>query len=341
MRDRRHLDGLRRVLDGADVVCATLAGATGPVLSNLSFDLVVIDEAAQALEASCWGALFKGKRAVLAGDHCQLPPTVISQEAERKGLKRTLFERAHETHGELAATMLTLQYRMHQDIMAWPSDTMYQGRLQAAEDCARRDLKTLASVDVEAAGIDEDLLRPLVLIDTGSEMEEKVEEGGESKLNEGEGRVAIECAKRLVSAGLDPSAIGIIAPYSAQVGALSQMRPWIWQPRERSYSWPQVTTLRGMRAGEERVESMEVATVDGFQGREKEVIILSLTRSNAKGDVGFVADRRRANVAITRARRQLIVVCDAETMRNDDFLGGLVARLEEAGSYFLASEFLE
>ena len=303
-----------RVLDDAEVVCSTLAGAINTVLREQRFDLVVIDEAAQALEASCWGALLKGQRAVLAGDHLQLPPTVLSDEAAKGALQQTLFERAHNLFGERAVTMLSVQYRMHASIMQWASDAMYGGSLEAAEECADRDFTCMTDVQTDHC---EQLRSPLVMIDTAGEYREGVEDAGESKLNEGEAWAAIGYAKSLIVDGrVNPDDVGIIAPYSAQVAALRKRRAHL-------------TSLNGL----------DIATVDGFQGREKEAIVVSLTRSSEKGGVGFVSDKRRSNVAATRARRQLALVCDCDTLKRDSFLKTLVEYVEKNGDYFIAEEF--
>jgi superfamily I DNA and/or RNA helicase len=352
------------VVSNARIVCCTLSGALTSSLRNETFDVVVIDEAAQALEPACWGAMFKGKKTVLAGDHLQLPPTVLSDEASKKGLAETLFARAHSKWPE-TAVMLTTQYRMHASIAQWASDEMYQGRLVAAPTVAERRLvfggarrsesnevtdrcaccddgehraSTFAfedvypGIDIERVGdIDGDidtanttrLLPALVLIDTaGCGMEERVEEEGDSTGNPGEARVAFAVAKRLIfSRSVKPTELGIIAPYSAQVGFLRELRA------EAGVETPELLKI-------------EIATVDGFQGREKDCVVLSATRSNEKGDVGFLADKRRMNVAVTRARMHCVLVCDTDTVgRNDAFLRRLVAHFEARGAYVAASEF--
>jgi superfamily I DNA and/or RNA helicase len=166
-------------------------------------------------------------------------------------------------------------------------------------------------------------LPALVLIDTaGCGMEERVEEEGDSTGNPGEARVAFAVAKRLVfSRSVKPTELGIIAPYSAQVGFLRELRA------EAGVETPELLKI-------------EISTVDGFQGREKDAIVLSATRSNEKGDVGFLADKRRMNVAVTRARMHCVLVCDTDTVgRNDAFLRRLVAHFEARGAYVAASEF--
>ena len=306
----RQKTAMKDVVSGARVVCATLSGALSGTLKFEDFDVVVVDEAAQALEASCWGAVLKGKKAVLAGDHLQLPPTVISDEAQEKGLSDTLFQRLHDLYGDGVARMLTVQYRMHTDIMQWSSDAMYQGKLTAAESVATHRL----------CGDGDDDPPVLLLIDTaGCDMEERVEEDGESKENPGEARVVMAVVKRLMNDhGVCVEDIGVITPYNGQVAI-----------------------LRELRAQHESMSALEVSTVDGFQGREKEAIIISAVRSNPNSEVGFLSDSRRMNVAVTRARKHCCLICDTDTARGDAFLAHLVEYFEAHGHISCAAEFVE
>ncbi|KAK9915598.1 hypothetical protein WJX75_001370 [Coccomyxa subellipsoidea] len=307
-RQQRAVD---EVLKKAAVVCATLSGALMRELRPLRFDLAVIDEAAQALEAASWSALLKVPRAVLAGDHLQLPPTVISEVAARKGLSETLFERLQGMYGDDISEMLTVQYRMHARIMQWSSDELYGGRLTAHASVAEHTL-----ADLKGVSLDGDDISVLTLIDTaGCGMEEAVEEDGDSKRNEGEAKVTLAHAQRLVSGGVRPEDIGIITPYNAQVHLLKELRP-------------------------SALSAMEISSVDGFQGREKEAIIISMVRSNDAKQVGFLSDRRRMNVAVTRARRHCALVCDSETVSGDEFLGRLVQYFEQHGAYLSAAELV-
>ena len=334
------------VVSHANIVCCTLSGSLTNAIRNETFDVVVIDEAAQALEPACWGAMFKARKTVLAGDHLQLPPTVVSDAAAKGGLATTLFARAHHRWPE-AAVMLTTQYRMHASIAQWASDELYQGRLVAApsaaerrltlggargdctakrSDCAEgtRDLRNVYPGDGDTISESTDVCLPaLVLVDTaGCGMEEQREEEGDSTGNPSEARVAFAVARRLVFSGsVLPEELGIIAPYSAQVGLLRELRA---------------------ASEDTRMARVEIATVDGFQGREKDCVVLSATRSNEKGDVGFLADARRMNVAVTRARMHCVLVCDTDTVgRHDAFLRRLVAHFEARGEYVAASEFDE
>ncbi|KAL5708165.1 myosin ATPase [Ranunculus cassubicifolius] len=309
-RKRQQL-AVTDVIKNADVVLATLTGASSHKLDSTSFDLVIIDEAAQALEISCWIALLKGSRCILAGDHLQLPPTIQSAEAERKGLGRTLFERLADLYGDEVMAMLTVQYRMHELIMGYSSKELYDSKLTAHSSVAGHMLCDLENVQQSTAS------EPaLLLIDiAGCDMEEKKDEE-DSTMNEGEADVAIAHARRLIQSGVQASDIGIITPYAAQV-----------------------VLLRNIRSKDDKLKNLEISTVDGFQGREKEAIIISMVRSNSKKEVGFLKDRRRMNVAVTRARRQCCIICDTETVTSDDFLKRLIEHFEEHGEYLSASEY--
>nr|XP_016441854.1 PREDICTED: DNA-binding protein SMUBP-2-like isoform X1 [Nicotiana tabacum] len=309
-RKRQQL-AVTDVLKNADVVLTTLTGALSKKLDGMSYDLVIIDEAAQALEIACWIALLKGSRCILAGDHLQLPPTIQSVEAEKKGLGKTLFERLADLYGDEITSMLTVQYRMHELIMNWSSGELYDNKIEAHSSVASHMLYHLE--DVKKTPSTESTL---LLIDiAGCDMEDKKDEE-DSTLNEGEAEVAIAHAKRLVESGVRASDIGLITPYAAQV-----------------------VFLKKLKSNEDKLKEMEISTVDGFQGREKEAIIISMVRSNSKKEVGFLSDRRRMNVAVTRARRQCCLVCDTETVSGDKFLKRLIEYFEEHGEYLSASEY--
>jgi superfamily I DNA and/or RNA helicase len=307
----RALDdaNVRLVIERAAVVLSTTTGADDRSIRDCFFDLVVVDEAAQAIEAACWIPLHHGRRAVLAGDHRQLPPTIVSQEAERKGLGRTLFERIEEAFGAAATRMLTVQYRMHETIMLWSSTAMYGGRIRAAAQVAGHLLRDLPEVAETP-----DTTTPMLWIDTaGCGFDESRDLHDGSKSNEGEAEIVRRHVGNLVEAGVRPEEIGVITPYNAQVQLL----------RERLAEH----------------EGLEVGTVDGFQGREKEAIVISLVRSNEDGEVGFLADARRLNVAVTRARRHVALVGDSATLANDAFLAVLVEYAQQQGEYRSAFEY--
>ncbi|TDZ26840.1 DNA polymerase alpha-associated DNA helicase A [Colletotrichum orbiculare MAFF 240422] len=325
-RERRCVSNLVRE---SKVVLATLHGAGGHQLRDQQFDVVIIDEASQALEAQCWVPLLSAKKAVCAGDHLQLPPTIKSLDSKAKKtppveggekhikgmtLETTLFDRLLALHGSSIKRMLTTQYRMHDKIMRFPSDELYEGRLVAAEAVKERLLKDLP-YEVEDT---EDTNEPLVFIDTqGGDYPEKSEDDdkdavkkakfslhGESKSNEMEAALVRQHAQSLVDAGVKPEDIAVVTPYNAQLALLAPLK--------------------------EEFPGIELGSVDGFQGREKEAVIVSLVRSNPEGEVGFLGEKRRLNVAMTRPKRSLTVIGDSETVkRGSTFLKRWMNFLED------------
>ncbi|KAI0845131.1 DNA helicase [Daldinia vernicosa] len=304
-RERRCVGTL---VGGSKVVLATLHGAGGNQLRGEKFDVVIIDEASQALEAQCWVPLLSASKAVCAGDHLQLPPTVKStnsktkpkaaakegDEKEKDGaiikgasLETTLFDRLLKLHGSSVKRMLTTQYRMHEKIMRFPSDELYESRLVAADAVKDRLLRELP-YEVQDT---EDTSEPVIFIDTqGGDYPEKNEEEedregkdgkgggkkgsirslfGESKSNVMEAALVKQHVKKLVDAGVRPEDIAVVTPYNAQLGLLAPLK--------------------------EAFPGIELGSVDGFQGREKEAVIVSLVRSNAEGEVGFLSEKRRLN----------------------------------------------
>ncbi|KAM4733526.1 DNA-binding protein SMUBP-2 [Anableps anableps] len=312
----RETAAIAQILKSADVVLSTNTGACddGPLkfLPAEHFDWVVIDECAQALESSCWIALLRARKCIVAGDYKQLPPTIKSQTAAAKGLSLSLMERLIQMYGDSVVRMLTVQYRMNSAIMEWASKEMYHGRLTAHCSVEGHLLKDLPGVSCV-----EETSTPLLLIDTAgcglSEMEIADEQ---SKGNQGEVDIVALHIKSLTQAGLKAKDIAVIAPYNLQVDLLRQ----------------------NLSA---RHPELEIKSVDGFQGREKEAVVLSLVRSNRKGEVGFLAEDRRINVAVTRARRHIAVVCDTQTIRNHAFLKSLVDHMTEFGEVRTAFEYLQ
>ncbi|KAG6070125.1 hypothetical protein E4U16_002571 [Claviceps sp. LM84 group G4] len=350
-RERRCVGNL---VAGSKVVLATLHGAGGFQLRNEDFDVVIIDEASQALEAQCWVPLLRAKKAVCAGDHLQLPPTIKTlnsktgvkrpsakqpsrdqgiegggEEEEEEdgtasqhgiiegmGLETTLFDRLLSLHGPSIKRMLTTQYRMHESIMRFPSDELYESKLLAAEGVKARLLR-----DLEYGVQDcEDTAEPVIFIDTqGGDFPERNEEQddekgaprkgkgsllGESKSNEMEAALVRRHVGGLVAAGVRPEDIAVITPYNAQLAILAPLK--------------------------EQFPGVELGSVDGFQGREKEAIVVSLVRSNPEGEVGFLGEKRRLNVAMTRPKRSLTVIGDSETMkRGSRFLQRWMEFLED------------
>lgn len=302
------------ILQRTRVVFLTCHGAGSRQLEGHGFDYVIIDEVCQALEATCWIPILKlvpGGRIILAGDHLQLPPTVKADpqvpDAVAKAesltlappatLETTLFDRILHMYGERCKALLSVQYRMNDEIMAFPNEQLYEGKLQAHESCAGVRLADIEGYDKdeeEAWGV------PLVFFDTtGAGMYER--EGdpddtsgtlmqSQSRSNENEADIIGKHIEALVAHGLPVTRIAVLSPYASQVALLSS----------------QLHAVYG--------HELEIGTVDGMQGREKDAIVLSLVRSNDAHEIGFLQDRRRLNVAMTRAKRHLAIVGDADTV---------------------------
>ncbi|HVC93354.1 MAG TPA: IGHMBP2 family helicase [Pirellulales bacterium] len=304
LADARRLENqaVAQILDTAHVVCATTTGLDDELLCERRFDLAVIDEACQATEPNSWVPLLRADRVVLAGDHCQLPPTVLSGDAAAQGFGVSLFERLMEQFGSATSRRLSVQYRMHAAIMEFSSREFYDAALTADPAVATHRLADLPGV--AACALTE---TPIEFVDTaGAGYDEETEPDGESRFNPQEAVLVAGRVEALVACGVSAEAIAVIAPYSAQVRLL----------RER-------LSLPGL----------EIDSVDGFQGREKEAIVISLVRSNAAGEIGFLSDIRRMNVALTRARRKLIVIGDSATLSSDAFYRRLLDYFEELGAY--------
>lgn len=286
------------IISNSSIVCATATSAGSWMLRDVEFDLVVIDEATQCPDPLIFIPLSKGRRAVMAGDPQQLPPTVLSAEALGLGLGTTLLER-HA--GD--AVMLEVQHRMNETIMHFPSRTSYDGRLIASPQVAHHRL--------EEIGVAHDPIResPLIFIDIAGKGWDDAREGeGGSSFNVGSAeRVAAEC-RRLIGRGLSPDAIAVITPYRAQVARLRPLLP----------------------------PGIDVDTIDSFQGREAEAVVVDLVRSNADAEIGFLSDTRRMNVALTRARRQLIVIGDSATISHHPYYAAFLDAVESHGSWLSA-----
>lgn len=295
----RHL--VQQVLSSADVVCTTLT-IDEELLGDRHFDLVVIDEACQCTEPAIWQAVLRANRVVLAGDHCQLPPTVLSKEAAREGFAISPMERLIGQLGEPIYKRLAVQYRMNETLMRFPSDQFYDGGLIADASVRTHRLGDLPDVTVDYQA------EPIMEFwDTaGAEWEEELEPEGESKRNPREAKWVVDQVRLFTEAGVEPEDIAVIAPYAAQVRLL----------RNRL-----------------QIAGLQVDTVDGFQGREKEVVLITFVRSNRIGEIGFLADTRRTNVALTRAKRTLRAIGDSSTLGGDPFYADLVTHFQEAGAY--------
>lgn len=305
----------KQVWNASDVIVATHAVCGDSLIKAKAFDWVILDEATQGIEPATWIPLLHAGKVVMAGDHRQLPPTVCAFRKDDKGLSFTLFERLHEILDKNSKVRLERQYRMHEHIMNFSSQEFYDSALCADPATAAHTLKDFSHLNV--GGLD---LAPFVFLDTaGLGYEEKIEEGTVSRFNPQEAKLVVKELERFLKAGISPSAIGIISPYNAQVKLLNSM---IFGEKDEP----------GSLAG------LEIDSVDAFQGREKEVVIVSLVRSNNEGELGFLTDTRRMNVAMTRARRKLIVIGDSATLSNLTFYSDLLKYAESINGYRSAWE---
>lgn len=276
----------------ARVIACTLVGSANRVLTNHTFTTLFIDEAAQALEAACWIAISKADRVILAGDHHQLPPTIKCIEAARGGLDRTLMQKVATNKPE-TVSLLKIQYRMHQDIMCFSSHWFYQDELKAAPEVSDRGILTYDT--------------PVVWFDTADcDFEEDQLSESLSRINKQEAALLVEqlqiyiekiTKERVLDERID---FGLISPYKSQVQYIRGLikRNAFFKPFRKLIT---------------------VHTVDGFQGQERDVIMISLVRANDQGNIGFLNDLRRMNVAITRARMKLIILGDASTLTKHTF----------------------
>ncbi|WP_020596941.1 AAA domain-containing protein [Spirosoma panaciterrae] len=295
----------------AQVITATLVGANHYTVRQLTYHTAVIDEAGQALEPACWIPILKAQKVVLAGDHCQLPPTIKSPEAARKGLARTLLEKCVELHPE-AVSLLDEQYRMHEHIMGYSSQVFYENKLKAHASVARHSLfegdTSLAFVDTAGCGFDEKL-------------------DGTSSTNPEEAALLMRHLSQQVA---DLSThynvenfptIALISPYKQQINILKEQL--LHYPDLQAYG-PKIS----------------VNTIDSFQGQERDIVYISLVRSNTEGDIGFLSDIRRMNVAMTRARKKLVIVGDSATLASLPFYADFITYAETLNTYQSAWEWM-
>ena len=287
----------------ARVISCTLAGSASRVLEGMRFATLFIDEAAQALEAACWIAIRRAGRVVLAGDHCQLPPTIKCYEALKGGLGLTLMERIVASNPQVV-TLLQVQYRMNEQIMQFSSEWFYGGKVQSAPEVRDRGI------------LDWDT--PMVWINT-ADLDGREEFVGESygRINRAEAALTLQTLEeyfekvgrqRVLDERLD---VGIISPYRAQVQHLRRL-------------------IRQSAALKPYRSLIAVNTVDGFQGQERDIIVISLVRANDEGQIGFLRDLRRMNVAITRARMKLIILGDVSTLTRHPFYRKLYDHIQSA-----------
>lgn len=300
------------VLDKVEVITATLVGANHYSIRNRHYQTIIIDEAAQALEPACWVSILKGDRVIMAGDHCQLPPTVKSTTNSSDGLYYTLFEKLVKKLPE-TVSLLDTQYRMNAQIMEYPSQKLYDGKLLAADNVKNWTLEG-----------DE---KPVLFIDTaGAGYEETIEESAIYNKEE-----ALFLYRHLLDniRGLRngkenqkyPS-IGVIAPYRQQATLLKEI---ILEDEELKAVYPPI----------------QVHTIDSFQGQEKDIIYISLTRSNSSQQIGFLSDMRRMNVAMTRAKKKLIVIGDSATVGQNPFYKGFLDYVTELNHYHSVWEWAD
>ncbi|OIO39682.1 MAG: hypothetical protein AUJ72_00200, partial [Candidatus Omnitrophica bacterium CG1_02_46_14] len=309
------------VMKGAEVIIGTPTGIQDKSIREKVFDVLIIDEATQATEPLTWIPMTRAKKVIMAGDHFQLPPTVRSKEAEEQGLGVTLFERFHEVLNDDFRQLLERQYRMNEKIMGFSSLEFYKNLLVADESVKSQTLSGLRGVKECVETIE-----PLIFIDTaGKGFEEKLEEGSESRYNPEEAQLVLEQLRKMLDLGVPSKEIAVISPYSAQVRFIvSQVAACL--------SAPACPCLPAGRAvGRGRDSEIEIDSVDGFQGREKELVIVTLVRANMEGEMGFLADTRRMNVAMTRARRKLIVIGDSATLSSIKFYADFIKYAESIG----------
>jgi predicted DNA helicase len=299
------------LIAGAQVITATLVGANQYAVRNLTYHTVVIDEAGQALEPACWIPILKAQKVVLAGDHCQLPPTIKSPEAARNGLSTTLLEKCVSGHPDVVA-LLDEQYRMHEHIMGYSSQVFYESKLKAHASVARRTLfngaTSLAFVDTAGCGFDEKL-------------------DGTISTNPDEAALLVRHLTQLVTdlsqhyVQPDFPTVAVISPYKQQISVLND----------------QIENTPELQAYGDRIS---VNTIDSFQGQERDIVYISMVRSNTEGDIGFLSDIRRMNVAMTRARKKLVIIGDSATLGGLPFYADFIAYSEALGTYQSAWEWM-
>jgi ATP-dependent RNA/DNA helicase IGHMBP2 len=295
----------------AQVITATLVGSNHYTIRNVKFTTAVIDEAGQALEPACWIPILKAQKVIMAGDHFQLAPTIKSNEAAKKGLSTTLLEKCVELHPE-AVTMLDVQYRMNETIMGFSSAEFYTNQLKADPSVANR---LLFPTDL-----------PLTFVDTaGCGFDEKLE--GTSSTNPEEAAFLIKHLTQLTetlntfyNAENFPT-IAVISPYKEQIRILKEL-------------------VQSSVPLQLHADKIAVNTIDSFQGQERDIVYISMTRSNTAGEIGFLSDTRRMNVAMTRARKKLVVIGDSSTLANFPFYNDFIAYAEQANGYQSAWEYV-
>lgn len=318
---RQERSIVKSVLDTAQVIACTISSANGSIMEGRRFSTVFIDEAAQAMLPASLIPILKSERVVFAGDHWQLPPTVKSRKASHGGLAESLFERCMHAYPE-ASVMLRTQYRMHQQIMDFSGSQFYDGDLAADPSVANHRLKDDPDQPITYL--------PIQLVDTaGAGFDEVLNPDTMSRSNPGEANILITHLISLLAElrkpdkeDLDASpSIGIISPYKDQVRLLRK------EVADQKAFWPWLKRI-------------SVDSVDGFQGQERDIVYISLVRSNEKGEIGFLGDTRRMNVAMTRARKKLVLVGDSATLGNHSFYQAFMDYIDQVEGYSSAWEFI-
>ncbi|MES2836860.1 MAG: AAA domain-containing protein [Bacteroidota bacterium] len=305
-------------LDKAQVITCTLVGANNRYLKKKHFETVFIDEAAQALEPATWIPISKANRVIMAGDHHQLAPTVKSKNAEAAGLAVTLFEKAVDIPN--VSVMLTTQYRMHQDIMQFSNQQFYEGNLVA-------DIKN--KMHVLNSDSDNTLLNtPVEFIDTaGSGYNETLNHETMSVSNRDEALILVKHLNLVLqgyikhNADYNKLSIGIISPYKEQIILLDEI-------------------LKENIFDKDFLQNIKIKTIDGFQGQERDIIYISMVRSNDKNEIGFLSDTRRMNVALTRAKKKLVVIGDSATLGSHPFYEKFLNYIEKINAYKSVWEYI-
>ena len=309
--ERLENKAVEELLDQADVICTTNITAGSELLENREFDLSVIDEATQATQPAALIPYLKAEKTVLIGDHKQLPPTVVNQEAAANGLRISLFEKLIENYKEELSSLLKIQYRMNRKIMGFSSIYFYDNSLKAAETAADQRLSDLGvQIDDDSCFTDKSLNSefPLVFLDTKAmKAEERSYKGSNSYDNPVESEILLDILDRAVKSSLAEEDIAVIAAYKDQVDLINKHN---------------------------KFENVEIDTVDAFQGREKEMIIFSAVRSNQENNIGFLRDLRRLNVALTRAKRKMIFIGDSSTICQHDAYAKLLKYIKNSGLYY-------
>ncbi len=296
------------LIDKAQVVATTLVGCANYMIREKNYSTVFIDEAGQALEPACWIPITKAKRVIMAGDHCQLPPTIKSQKAAKDGLGKTLFEKVAERQPE-AGVMLEVQYRMHEHIMQYSNLKFYKGKLQAHESVIHDTFNHSL---------------PVEFIDTaGCSFNEETAKNTQSLINPEEANLVFKHMEALIAEDVVSykTRIGIISPYKAQVNLIEEK-------------------LSEHKEMQQFGRNLSINTVDGFQGQERELIYISLVRSNDSGEIGFLSDLRRMNVAMTRAKKKLVMIGDSATLSSHPFYKELLEYIESIDAYRSAWELI-